>query len=517
MFDTSCVSSTVSEVGGSLLAIEEGGSFFECAIPGLKDEQVAVDELEKDPNNVDNVVLPPNGSEGDRVNVLVEDEGEGDDEVENVETLGTNRVGQDFDGVGDDERGEGNIVETVVEEDESNDCVAGGFVLVEGVLGGANGLEQEHDEHASGRGQEKLSTTETFAHEGSGYCDEQIPDLETTIDTELGEWVGDTDGVENFGKVVRNETVAGPLREEGEGNDDPHAAEVTTGGEEGFVANVGGDGTIKLDSSLDFLEFVSNEGVSIVTTSVPESEDLPSFLLLALGDQPTRRFGDEPDKDNLGNGGESLESGRNTPCPGVLNLESAKGGPCGDNGTGVPERVVERGQLGTLGWIGEFGNEERGSVGSEGETEPDEETSTNEHSDGLGSGLNASRGNHDTCTEEDGGAATETIREIRCEWVGSEGTNVLDGVEQTELSALGVVKVARPLGEGLETVHHGTIVSVGGRGDEKEEDAAIKPDQPGVLPPGAGMKEMLVLDVSLGVSNSAASHVSSLSESEGGR
>ena len=49
------------------------------------------------------VVLPCNGIEGDGVDVLVENKGDGDDEVEDVETLGTETVWQDLDGVHDDE------------------------------------------------------------------------------------------------------------------------------------------------------------------------------------------------------------------------------------------------------------------------------------------------------------------------------------------------------------------------------------------------------------------------------
>ena len=56
------------------------------------------------------VVLPGDLAEGDGVDVLVEDDGEGDGEVEDVETLGTKRVGQDLNGVGDNERSEGNTV-----------------------------------------------------------------------------------------------------------------------------------------------------------------------------------------------------------------------------------------------------------------------------------------------------------------------------------------------------------------------------------------------------------------------
>ena len=45
------------------------------------------------------VVLPGDGIEGYWVDVLVEDEGHRDNEVENVETLGTELVRQDLDSV----------------------------------------------------------------------------------------------------------------------------------------------------------------------------------------------------------------------------------------------------------------------------------------------------------------------------------------------------------------------------------------------------------------------------------
>lgn len=52
------------------------------------------------------VVLPANGIECDRVNILVEDQRHGDREVEDVETLCTDREWQDLDGVRNDEWGE---------------------------------------------------------------------------------------------------------------------------------------------------------------------------------------------------------------------------------------------------------------------------------------------------------------------------------------------------------------------------------------------------------------------------
>lgn len=52
------------------------------------------------------VVLPADIVEGDRIDVLVKDEGDGDGEVEHVETLRADGEGQDFNGIRHDERGE---------------------------------------------------------------------------------------------------------------------------------------------------------------------------------------------------------------------------------------------------------------------------------------------------------------------------------------------------------------------------------------------------------------------------
>lgn len=98
--------SGVAESTRGVLAIEQRRGFLEGKTPRLDDEEVAEDELEGDPAAVHNVVLPAELLERDGVDILVEDEGEGDGEVEDVETLGTEAVRKDLDGVGDDERSE---------------------------------------------------------------------------------------------------------------------------------------------------------------------------------------------------------------------------------------------------------------------------------------------------------------------------------------------------------------------------------------------------------------------------
>ena len=59
-------------------------------------------------------------------------------------------------------------------------------------------------------------------------------------DEQLDGRVGDSDGLEHCVEVVRDETVAGPLREERDGDHDPQTSPVPWRLEQGQPANVGG-------------------------------------------------------------------------------------------------------------------------------------------------------------------------------------------------------------------------------------------------------------------------------------
>ena len=59
------------------------------------------------------VVLPAQVRQCNWVDVLIEDEGKRDGKVEDVETLGTQCVGQDFNGVRDDDGCEGNAARRI--------------------------------------------------------------------------------------------------------------------------------------------------------------------------------------------------------------------------------------------------------------------------------------------------------------------------------------------------------------------------------------------------------------------
>lgn len=153
------------------------------------------------------------------------------------------------------------LIRGVEQEDERNDGVGGVRVVSLGEESRANSLKNEEDKHAGHRGQEEDTTTNSVDQERSTKSPEQIPNLEDTIDEELDGGIGDTDSVEDAVEVVGNETVTRPLREEGEGEDDPETLQVASLGEDGLPANVGSNGAIELNSSLDFLKFILDEGV----------------------------------------------------------------------------------------------------------------------------------------------------------------------------------------------------------------------------------------------------------------
>lgn len=135
------------------------------------------------------------------------------------------------------------------------------LATVVGVDSRAGSLHREEDGHENARGQEKGATTGPFNTEGSAEGPCQVPDLKDTVDEELHGRIFDTDGLQNTLEVVRNETVSGPLGEEGERNDDPETLEVTCLGEEGFPANIGSDGSVEIDGSLDLVEFVPDKRI----------------------------------------------------------------------------------------------------------------------------------------------------------------------------------------------------------------------------------------------------------------
>jgi len=219
------------------------------------------------------------------------------------------------------------LISSVEQEDESNNSMGSRLASSVGVHSRADGLHDEEHEHTSGGGEEEDTTTDLVDESGRTESPSQVPDLEDTVDEELDGLVEDTDGLEDTTEVVRHETVTGPLREEGEGDDDAHTLAVSNSGEESGPADLLSDSAVELDGSLDFIVLVLDEWILLVTITVVVCEGLQSLSIATLVDQPTRRLGSEPDESDLNDGRETLKSGGCAPGPGVLDLEGSVGRP----------------------------------------------------------------------------------------------------------------------------------------------------------------------------------------------
>ena len=220
------------------------------------------------------IVFPSQGAQRDRVHVLVEDERERDDKVEEAESFGAEVEREDLDRVRDGERTERERVRRRKEKDEHNDGVARRDRPMLRILCKTDRLRHVAQHHQTGRGEDEDSTPETVHGVRGVQSREETPDLDGAVDDELSARIGDADLVQDFGEVVREETVAGPLGEEGHGDDDAHTFAVSRGRDERFPADVGRDGAVELEGGLDFLEFKLHDGVLSTWISVRRKQNL---------------------------------------------------------------------------------------------------------------------------------------------------------------------------------------------------------------------------------------------------
>ena len=58
----------------SILAIKVFGNFFQRRIPGLNEEEVDDNQFESEPDTIENIVLPTDVVESDRVDILIEED-----------------------------------------------------------------------------------------------------------------------------------------------------------------------------------------------------------------------------------------------------------------------------------------------------------------------------------------------------------------------------------------------------------------------------------------------------------
>jgi len=146
-----------------------------------------------------------------------------------------------------------------------------------------------------------------------------------------------------------------------------------------------------------------------VAVRVVLSKHLKGLLVPLLGDQPTGRLRDEPDERQLDDGGGGLGKGRNSPAPVAVNALGTESQPGADDGTNVPQTVVDSGDTGTMLRMANLGKKQRGRELSKRVSKTHEETSTHEVVEVLSSGLDSGTDDHDETPDDDTDLAAKMV------------------------------------------------------------------------------------------------------------
>jgi len=289
--------------------------------------------------------------------------------------------GQDLESVGDEKTRETDIVEDTEDPNPDDLCVAGALVGLARVLidSSDDGPADERANHAEDGNQEKGTTAELVDGQGSCDGDAKIEDGLAGRDTELRVLVGDTgtdvDGVH----VVGQNGVTGVLRDDTERDDDGEPPAVTLGAEEVGIA--GGLVRVLLDADglLDLLELELDGGVVGITASVPLGKHVEGLLMAVLVDQVTRGLGDEPDESDLDQRRDDLDEGDGPPRPVALDVGSAPSDAGHEQGTQVPQAVVDGRDRTTVLRVANLREQQRRGHLSERVAETQDEPTTKVH------------------------------------------------------------------------------------------------------------------------------------------
>lgn len=226
--------------------------------------------------------------------------------------------------------GPSQVIESVVDEDNSNNGSSSGLFLVHDCVLGSDSPSNEGNHHSESRDQEKRSSPGLVDRERHSGCNNQIPDRQDAVDQILGLGGGDTDLIEDVADIVGYKGVTRQLGEKTGANADKHSVAVTLGRPELRNAALGELG-LESDGLLDLGELVLNKFVVNVSVGVGIGEDDQGLFVAVARNKPSGRFRNSPDACKHDQGWSGLEKAGNSPTPGVMDTESAVGGPGSNN------------------------------------------------------------------------------------------------------------------------------------------------------------------------------------------
>jgi hypothetical protein len=384
--------------------------------------------------------------ESQGVDVLVDGQSNLDEQVHDHQTLGTNLERQDFNCVGDKQTRPSQRISDGEDPDHGNDGLTSSLALSSLLLRRSNSPHDEGNAHGCGSRDEERATTNAINKQSAGNRDDEREDIKTTVDTKLGVRVRDTNGVVDIGGVIGDKPVTGPLGEETKRCEKHKPVPIALGLEK--VKVTGSLLVLELEAEglFDLSEFELNRSVVGITVGVVLGEDRKGFLVPLFGDQPTWRLGDEPDSSQLDEGRRGLGKSGNAPAPIAIDALGTESQPSANDGTNVPQAVVDGGDTSTMLRVAEFGEKQGRRQLSQRVSETHKETSTHKVVKVLSGGLNASCDDHDNTSEGDACSTSETIGNEGSDGKRSNRTDRVKSSQEAECVSLWVVEVVGPSG-----------------------------------------------------------------------
>lgn len=181
------------------------------------------------------------------------------------------------------------------------------------------------------------------------------------------------------------------------------------------------------------------------------------LLVALLGDQPTWRLRDPPDEAKLDSRRKTLKNGDDPPRPVALDVGSSPTDEGNEEGTQIPETVVDGGEDWAMLRMANLGQKNGRAHLSEGVTETENETTSEVDLPCGGETRDEATSNHDSAARGDGNLTTKSLS---VEWDDEKrdnGSNVVGVVHQTKAVVIGVVEVDFPARHLLGRVHHHTV------------------------------------------------------------
>lgn len=463
------------DVSNSVVAIEDLLDLLESRTLGLNVDKVDKDELEEDPDGVEEGEIPVARQvlPRDRVGLVSDGEDGRDGDVHDHQTLGTKAERQNFQCVGDEQTGPRDGVEDAEDPDDGDLNVTGGFVGVARVLvyGRCDGPDGEHDHHAGGTDEEEAATTGGIDESGGGDGGDEGNGGLTNVETQTLTGAGDSCALVDQAGVVGEQSVTGVLRNDTERDQNGQPPAVTSSLQEVDVAATLVGLFLHAHRLLDLLELELDGGVELVSSGVVVGEHVESLVSAIFADKPSRRLWDPVDEAKLNDGWEDLKKGDDLPGPVTLDvlaavrderrdyamsvLEDQSGRwRCLTKCTKVPQGVVDGGETSSVLRVTDLSEEDRTTHLSHRVTETEDETTGEVGLPVLANGGDDTTDDHDDTTDGDGKSTSKPVCHVWNNEERADGTEVVSVVHKTETGTLWVVEELDPVSHVLGVVHH---------------------------------------------------------------